>query len=152
MTSANAFTSESSKLAARFASGGRQCHAFKLTIDTNLRRVTLPRGGWRLFGCATQVYYLQRAASDAVGTPATGVIEPVIGELIASTAGAAAGYAYSTLGDLTAADASGAVRGAIPLPTDTTDYHEIAVADGCFANLYLLSSGSVNAILVGPFE
>jgi hypothetical protein len=146
------WSDDNAKIAARLGSGSREGRSFKLTVDTNLRVVTLPEGGWRLHGFATQVFYLLRSAKDSAGTLSDGEAAPAAGDLVESTAGAAAGKAYSS-GDLRAADSNGAARGAIPLPTDPTQWNEIPVKRGRFVNLYLkVAAGSANPILVGPFE
>jgi hypothetical protein len=143
-------TDNDSKLAARFGSAHRTARSRKLTVDNSLRRVTLPEGGWRLFGCATQIYYALRSAEDADGTLSTGAVAPVVGDLAAPVAGAAATFAYSD-GSI-AADTHSAAPGGIPLPLDTTVFDEIAVRTGRFVNLYLAAASSVNCILVGPYE
>lgn len=129
-------------LAARLGSGPRSAVSKKLTVDATVRRVTLKGGGWRLYGNATQAYYATRNATDAAGTLATGESAP--SSLAASTAGSpGAGLAYDT--------GNGSVDGAIPLPTDATQFVEIAVAPSAFVNLYVSAGGAINLILVGPF-
>lgn len=141
-----------SALAARFASAARRARTHKLTVDATLRQVTLSPGGWRLYGSAVQVSYQVRAATTSTGTLATGETAPVLGALIASTAGGAAGFALGAAGDITAADSNGSVTGSLQLTTDPTAYDEIQVPAGTYMNVYLAAGSAATPTLVGPYE
>jgi hypothetical protein len=142
-------------IAARLGARNHRAFTRKLTIGATTRKITLGQGGWRIYGCATQVFYATRIA-NADGTLATGELpEPGDADLVDSTAGASAGKAYGNgfAGTRSSdAEASGSVKGSLQLPTDTTLFEEIAVPLNQFVNLYVRCASSVNANLVGPFE
>jgi hypothetical protein len=137
-------------IAARLGSGLRGARARTLTVDNTIRRLTLPGGSWRVYGAATQVYVTTRAAVDAAGTLATGDAHPAA--LGPGTAAGAAGFLWGT-GGLVEKDATSTEAfGDVPLPTDPTDWIEIAIAPGEFANVYMkVASGTAAPVLVGPY-
>ena len=146
-----------SAMPARLASRPRSANARTLTVDTTVRVITLGQGGWRLYGSPTAVFYATRNA-NADGTLASGeqLAIPLTTDLVASTAGTpAAGKAYGNgfAGTSTEAEAGGSAVGAMPLPTDTTDWREITVAPGAFLNLYVrVAASTASPTLIGPFE
>lgn len=131
-------------LSARFASQAHEATSRKLYADNSLRKIVLGAGGWRLYGHATQIYYVTRNATDNAGTLASGQSAPV------SLAGPTAGTA-PTVGDAWSSGYS--PLAALALPTDPTQWIEIAVPLGEFRVLYVgVASGNAAPVLEGPFQ
>lgn len=131
------------QVAARLASAVRGAGTRVLTVDTTVRSFALGPGGWRLWGHATQVYYAVRVA-DGNGALKTGETAPSTSELAAAAAGTpAAGSAWDPAQAVTA----------LRLPTDTTDWRDIAVKGSAQVLLYVrVAAGSAGPVLEGPFE
>lgn len=129
-------------LQARLPTNLRSAGDRVLTVDTSVRHWTLTAGGWRVYGSETQVFVMTRFASDAAGTLSTGEEAPTTGQLSAAAAGSpGAGEAW---------DDGETVTG-IPLPLETDQYEEIAVATGGHLNLYVRAASGTTVRLLGPF-
>lgn len=143
-------------IAAQLGSDPRKARVFKLTIDNTLRTLILPAGGWRIYGCATQVYYMSRLASDAAGTLCDGETAPAITDVVASTAGTPTAAKLWQDGTVSLADNAlsftGFKRGASKLTLDVTTFKAISVPLGQFVVLYMLGPSALNCELEGPFR
>lgn len=136
---------ETMALAARLGSAQRRATSLKLYADTTLRKITLGPGGWRLYGHATQVYFVTRAAK-ADGSVADGEQAAPSAALAAptNTGAPTTGAAW--------ASAQGAA-GALTAPLDPTQWEEIAVPESSYRNLYIsTASGTATPVLQGPYE